>query len=468
MAILDSVEVFLARNSQSFEFVPTNLNINNLTLTTQLTSFNNLLSERITQRTRLGPSHPDIAVMEKQIQNLRQTIIENIRSIKSDISMTSEADKMLRENLTNRLQSLPTRERELGEIERKKNIKENLYLYLLQKREESTISRAAMVSTGRVIEPARASSDPVSPKIAQTWLIAIFMGLALPTGLVLLLESLNDKIESEEEVVNAVSIPLVGKLIQTRKKDNLVVQEGSYTAEAEMFRLLRANLAYVSPGKTLQTLLITSSISGEGKSHITLNLGITQALAGKKVIILEMDLRKPRKQEMVNGQPLSKGVVNYLVDPKVSTQQIIQKSGLHPSLDRISCGPKPPNPSELLLSTRLRTLILELKEEYDFIIIDAPPVGLVADALQMKDIVDATMYVVRSNFSRKGHLQIIKDIVEKDKLPRPFFVFNGMRLKEAVGYGYGSNGYYQDRPKARFFSRQKKKKKVAKEIETIK
>lgn len=436
LEILNGIETFLVQHRSDFNFVPTNNNITNLTLTNQLGSFNDFIKQRINESALKGPDHTDIKLIDKQIQNLRQTIIDNIRTIKGDLQLTRDANKDLRTNLETRLNSLPTRERELVEIERQKGIKEELYLYLLQKREESAISLSVTVANGKIIEPP-ASRGPVSPKKAQIALIAFFMGFAIPTGLILLLESMNDKVEMEEEIEELAGVPVVGSLGTSSRKNKVVVTENSQSPIAEMFRLLRVNLAYVAPGKTLKTLMVTSSASGDGKSFITANLGMAQALTGKRVLLVELDLRKPKQSIYFETDPGTPGIVNYLVDPDISADEIINNSGLHENLDIITCGPKPPNPSELILSERLRTFVDQMRDIYDFIILDAPPVGLVADALQMKDLVEACMYVVRSGITKRGQLDIIRDIAQKDKLPKPFIVLNGVSLNRGGGYGYG-------------------------------
>ncbi len=456
LQILNSIEDFLQRNRDNFEFVPTNLSINNLTLTNQLESFNKLLSERARMRNDLGPSHPDLKLTEKQIQNLRESIIANVKAMQGDLQITRESTANQRNDLETRMRSLPRRERELIEIERRKTVKENLYLYLLEKREESAISMAVTVPNGKVVEPPQLPVTPVSPKKAQIWLIAFFLGLALPTAVAFLLEGLNDRLQIEDEIEKLTSVPLGGMVSFNKKKDRMVVKENSHSPQAEMFRLLRANLAYIAAGENLRTLLITSSMSGEGKSFIAMNLGMTQALTGKRVLILELDLRKPKQEEYINLERSEEGVVNYLVDQSISVANVIRNTGMHPNLDIISSGPKPPNPSELILSARLRELVDELRSHYDFIIIDAPPVGLVADALQMKDLAEATMYVVRIGYTRKAQLRILQDIAQKNKLPRPFIVANAVKFNASYGnsyygygygYGYGyssKSGYYQE------------------------
>ncbi|HRI59844.1 MAG TPA: polysaccharide biosynthesis tyrosine autokinase [Saprospiraceae bacterium] len=443
LQILSSIQDFLERNKDNFEFVPTNLNINNLTLTNQLTQFNTQLSERDRLKNQLGPSHPDIILIDKQLRNLRQSIVENIRGIKADIQLGRNAKEQLSASVENRMQSLPSRERGLLDLERNKNLKENLYLYLLEKREQSAISLAVTTAAGRVIEPARAF-DPISPKKAQIYLIALFLGLALPSAIVFGIFSMNDKVMNEDDVQRGVSAPIAGVLAFSRKKSKVVVKENSTSAAAEMFRSLRANLAFISPGQKMQAIIVTSSIPGEGKSFIAMNLGVTQALAGKKVLLLELDLRKPSEQ-FDEIESAEEGVVNYLIDTSVKLDNIIENTGLHHNFDVIRCGPKPPNPSELLLSDRLRDLIKLLRDRYDFIILDTPPVGVVADAIQIKDTADATMYVVRSGYTRKAQLRIINDIMQKDKLPRPFIVLNSVQLDKSTYGGYYTSYYGEDK-----------------------
>ncbi|MBL7796302.1 MAG: polysaccharide biosynthesis tyrosine autokinase [Saprospiraceae bacterium] len=464
--ILQTVEDFLVKNRNNFEFVPTNLNLNNLTLTNQLERFNQLLNDRSRMESTLGVAHPDLLLAQKEIQNLRQTIIENIRSIKNDLVIASNTNKGVRSTLESRMSSLPRREREQLEMMRQKDVKENLYLYLLQKREEAAVSLAVTAPKGRVVEPATLSYAKLSPKGSQIWMVAFFLGFAIPIGLIFFLENLNDKVQKEEDITHATSVPLGGTLGLSNSKEKLVVRENSRTAIAEMFRLLRANLAYIAPGTDLKTLLMTSSTSGEGKSFIALNLGMSLALSGKRVLIVELDLRKPKQEAYMSIEPAEDGIVNYLIDHSMKPSKILRNTGLHLNLDFIASGPVPPNPSELILSTRLRDLLAEMRERYDFIILDAPPVGLVADALQMKDIADATMYVVRMNYTRRGQLQIVDDIAKKDKLPRPFIVLNGVPVNKpgqtgayAYGYGYGNskNGYYEPEKRSKHKTKVKTK-----------
>ncbi|NBC07475.1 MAG: hypothetical protein GVY26_09810 [Bacteroidetes bacterium] len=455
LQILNSIEQFLLENQNKFEFVPSNAGISNLTLVRQLENFNELMRKRDQERNDLGPAHPDLKLTERQIQNLRQTIIENIQSIKNDFQITLDANRKVLEGAKARMQSLPQRERELLEMERKKTLKEDLYLYLLQKREESAISMAVTVPSGKLIEPAKVPSIPVSPNSKIIWLSAIFMGLALPSGFVFLSEFLNQKVQYEDDISNYTAVPVLGAIGLKRTDSQLVIKKNSRTPIAEMFRLLRTNFSCIAPGSDQKVVLFTSSMSGEGKSFLTLNFGMTQALANKKVVILELDLRRPKQAIYSQLESSTTGVVDYLIDPSMLPKQIIRKSGLHPKLDLINSGLTPPNPSELILSARLRELIDDLRGRYDLILIDAPPVGMVADALQLKDLAQISLYVVRIGMTRKDHFQIIEDIAQNDKLPRPFILLNAIPIKgrtgfsSRYGYGYGydysngKNGYYE-------------------------
>ncbi len=442
--VMSSIRDVLIKNIRSRELVPTNLSINSVTLSNELQSFNKLISQFEQQERKLGPDHPELQLLAKQIDNLRKSIIDNLGSIEQELQFKLQASREQKGILGSRTRSLPRRERKLVEKERRKVVVENLYLYLLQKREESAISMAITTSTGSVVEPAGVPEVPVSPKRGQIWLIAMFLGLAVPGGVIMLMDHLNDKVEDAASIAKVTSVPVLGSIATSRDKSSMVVQEKTNSVVTEMFRLLRADLMYLTPGEDLNVLLITSSFSGEGKSFISMNLGMTIALTGKKVLILELDLRRPKQERYFGLTQRDYGVVNYLVDPTVGTKDIIVKSGFHPGLDVILSGPIPPNPGELILSKRLRTLITELRKTYDFIILDSPPVGMVADALQMSDLPQATLYVVRSGYTHLPQLKVIEEIRERNKLPKPFIVLNGVRFDGASSYGGYGYGYFAE------------------------
>lgn len=447
LEMMDGIEDVLTRNIEGQQYLPTGVAINNVALSNELQSYNTLLAQRDQKRRNLGPDHPELQLLDKQIGNLRGSIRDNLTTLRSELRTTLDANRYQQGLIENRTRSLPRRERMLVEKERRRSVVQDLYLYLLQKREESAINMAVTTSTGMVVEPPGMPDRPVSPKPRQVWLVALFLGLAIPGAIVLLLRRLNDRVEDAGAIRSITSVPVLATIANSRSKESMVVRAGSNSVVAETFRLLRAGLMYLTPGSDLRTLLITSSTSGEGKSFIAMNLGMTLALAGKRIVILELDLRKPKQERYFGLGTTDKGVVSYLVRKDVAVRDIIRNSGHHPGLDVILSGPVPPDPAELILSDRLRGLVAELRESYDTIILDTPPVGLVADALQLKDLAQATMYVVRVGYTHLPQLRTVEEIRAGEKLPRPFIVLNGMRYDGPGRYGYGygqGHGYFAE------------------------
>jgi capsular exopolysaccharide synthesis family protein len=443
LEILNTIETFLKQNRENFDFVPTNVSLNNMTLGTMVSRFNSLLDERANQGAILGANHPVLNQMDKQLANLRESIIQNILSIRKDLMIQRRFAAENSGSTKSRMQTLPVIERDLMEIEREKTVKEGLYLFLLQKREEAAISMSVEDTPAKTLDRASPSHKPASPNKTIIWGISAVGALALGFGLAYLFVILNDKVEAESDITAMTSTPICGMIAEAKKNQNILVSEKMRSPIAEMFRLLRTNIVYISSGKNMQTLLVTSSTSGEGKSFTAINLGITYANTGKKVIILELDLRKPKQEKYFNIADRDKiGVSGFIVDDNISSNEIITQTEAHKNLYLISSGPKPPNPGELMLSSRLRSLVEELKAKYDLIIFDCAPVGLVADALQLYDITDATMYVARYGFTKKPQLNIIEDIRKNNKLPRPFIVFNGIPSKAQSAYGYGGGYSY--------------------------
>ncbi|MCB0600699.1 MAG: polysaccharide biosynthesis tyrosine autokinase [Saprospiraceae bacterium] len=434
LEILSGIEDFLSKNKDDFEYVPTNLSINNLMLASQIDKFNEQLSRRNTNT--YGPKHETTIQINRQLANLRENIIDNIHSIKKDLTIERDASAEIKSSLTDRLQSLPKRERDLLDIQRMKSIKEDIYTYLLQKREETLISMAVTTDNGKLIEPANAS-DPISPKPPLILLVGGFLGLAFPSALVLLFNSLNDKVLEERDITNKVKVQILGILPHGSRSRQLAIKENGTSLSTEMFRALRANVSFVSPGDSLKTWLVTSSVSGEGKSYVALNLAMIQALGDKKVLLIELDLRQPKQLEYqkIKEKP-EFGISDYLSSSNLTRLKITSKGELNKNLDVIYCGTKPSNPSELLMSSRLRRLIDEARRQYDMIILDAPPIAPVADTFHLHDIADATIFVVRSDYTPKTMLDKLKDIVVNKKFPNPYVVLNGFKFKNSQQYGY--------------------------------
>jgi capsular exopolysaccharide synthesis family protein len=463
LQIIRAIKAQLQNGEQEFDFVPTSETLTNTALTGLLANFNELLLDRERLNGRLGPKNPEVLLVEKQLNNLRINIVENINNIERDLLVNKKVLTSQDRSIVNRIKKLPVTERQLLEIQRQQAIKQQLYLYLLQKREEAELSLSVTVANNRVIEPPKFNGQ-VSPNVKQVKLFSLSLGFLLPIIILLVLQAFNKKVMTEEHIGQNTITPILGTIPQTSEASHIAVGEKKRSAAAEMFRLVRANLQYVGEGVNNKVIAFTSSISGEGKSFITLNMGLTLALGTKKVVIIELDMRKPKVASYLGYQKGKvKGITDYLVDDSLDWPALINKSSQNENLFFIPCGPLPPNPSELLLSDKLQNLISILRKEFDYILIDTPPIGLVSDALLLNKIIDATFYIVRQGVTEQRQLKIVEDINKNRKLPRVYIVFNGIKFGSGgygygtgYGYGYGYNygygyGYYADDAKAKSF-----------------
>jgi tyrosine-protein kinase Etk/Wzc len=443
--IIRNIRTYLVRDTGRFAYIPSNLGINNLTLTGMLENFNTLLLEREKAASKLGPSNPQLKAMERQLANLRTGILSNIEGLEKDLRVTHDRLDAKRQGLQSRIMSLPAHERQLMDVQRQQSIKQNLYLYLLQKKEESELSRTVAVSNNKVVEPAR-NMGQVYPVPRNIWALGLGGGFLLPIVVIGMLQALNTKVRSVDDIRRHTRVPLLGLINHSNDSNPVAVHGNSRTVISEMFRLIRANLQFVGSSNPSKTILVTSSVSGEGKSFVSLNLGITLALTGRRVLLVELDLRNPRIARTIGrGHSEGPGITQYLMSDDMDWKAVARPSGLEPGLDIITCGPIPPNPGELLMGARILELFTEARKVYDHIIVDTAPVGLVSDALLLGRLVDCTLYVVRKDVTSLAHLEIIEETATLGKLPRPYVVMNAVRrsflgYSQSHLYGYG---YYR-------------------------
>jgi capsular exopolysaccharide synthesis family protein len=336
---------------------------------------------------------------------------------------------------------VPAMERELLEINRQQGVKEGLYLYLLQKREESALSLAATVSNFRVIDPPSVIY-PIFPNQPFIYLIAILVGLAMPFTLLYIRNMLNDKVTEIKDIERGTRTPVLGGIARNKTKQFLVVSKDASSPIVEMLRLIRTNLQFATIGRENKVILVTSSMSGEGKSFFSINLAASLVLTGKKVLLLCLDLRKPALLRAVNMSE-GPGVTNYLISDRVSIDDIVRPSSVLPNLFVVGSGPVLASPTELMMGPRMAELFAALRASFDHIIIDSAPVGLVADAFTLAPFIDSTIYVIRSNYTPKDRIGIIDKIYRENKLRCPMIVLNdtstGKNHKYSYGYGYGYN-----------------------------
>lgn len=378
----------------------------------------------------LPEKNPAFEPIRQQIASTKNAIKQNINNIKGSLVSTRRQLESFNSGFQGSIRSLPSDERQLVSIKRQQSIKENLYLYLLQKREEAALSHASTLAFSQTVDSAYLDTY----KKPLTYSLALFIGILLPASILFGRQLLNNKIVSTEQI-ERTGVPVTAELVYEYSKSPIVVHNKSRFAIGEQFRSLRTNLLYLhDKKKSGRVTLITSSIAGEGKSFVASNLGVALAASGRKTVILELDLRKPKIATNFNVGT-GPGLSDFL-DGHASIDQITRSSALHPNLSIIGTGTLPENPSELLEQIEIDELIEWLRSEYDDIILDTPPIFLVTDAMIISRVADASLYVVRQNFSYRKHLGFVKKIFKEHKLPRMQIVFNAIQKRGEYKYGY--------------------------------
>ena len=441
MQVLESVDAFVDANGGTS--APATYMINDPVLVSLLSRLTDLQlqQERYARTTQAG--NPLLETVNTQIASTKQAVRENLQNLRRGLAVTKQNLESINTRFSAGLRTIPQKEREYVGIKRQQTIKENLYLYLLQKREETALAYASTVTDSRLVDSPKTSFLPVKPKRSIIWLGALAAGGILPLLLVNLLFMLNNTVQRRDEIEAATRTSILGEIglmrsTQKSQDDERIIRMTSRSAVSEQFRALRTNLQYLGDG-SCRTLLFTSSIGGEGKSFVTVNLGASLAYADKKVIIVGLDLRKPALHHRL-GVSNDRGVTNYFVG-QGQLPSLIQTTQVHPNLDVLVSGPVPPNPSELLSNGRLPELLGELRQQYDYILIDAPPFGLVTDAAIIAEHTDATLYVVRFNYSLRDHLKRIAELQRTKRFANLSIIFNGVNYGAGYGYGYGYGGY---------------------------
>jgi tyrosine-protein kinase Etk/Wzc len=455
--VLESVDHYI-ENAKDGGAAPATYMIDDPILVSLLTKFNelNLLHERHARTTQA--ENPLLETVTTQMNQTRQAIRENVHNLRRGMDATKQNLEGINTKFSSGLSTIPQKEREYVGIKRQQTVKENLYLYLLQKREETALAYASTVTDSRLIDAPLSSYSPIKPKGSVIWLGAGLAGLVIPLILINIIFLLNSTVQNREEVENITNASILGEIGMMKagkKKDPAaaIIKVTSRSAVAEQFRALRTNLQYIGTGNC-RTIMLTSSISSEGKSFISINLAVSLASSDKRVILVGLDLRKPSLHNRLEISNV-RGVSNYLVGQK-NLDDLIQPSGVHPKFDVLSCGPLPPNPSELLSNGRLPELIADLRKEYDYVLIDSPPFGLVTDAALISEYVEATLYVVRFNHTHRDHLKHIKELQRTKRFANLNLIYNGVNYAFSHGYVYGyggkSYGYHteDDEPKTGF------------------
>lgn len=450
----ENLETYIEANS-SYEKIPAPaiINIEDASIATMMGELTRLSIEKNKLLTEVTANHPSLKLKNDEIETARGVLLENISSLKNTTQISLKNSQQRLNSYNYELDKLPNKEQKLLNFERKYSLTESNFVFLMQKRYEADIAIAASVSDITVLDSAKDTGQgAILPRVQFNYMIALLLGVILPLFVIVAIEILDSKIHTVEEIERISPIPILGVVGNSTAENNLAVFLKPKSSVSESIRALRSNIQFLfhreSKNKS-KTVLVTSSVSGEGKTFVSINMASVFALGGKKTILVGLDLRKPK---IVEDFDITNeiGVVNYLIGEKDSLE-IIQKSKI-PNLDIIPSGPIPPNPSELLISNDMDELISQLKADYDYIILDTPPIGLVSDAIELIKYADATIYVVRQNYSEKGMLKLINEKHSKEEITNISIVLNDFKVKTKYGYGYGygygyskySNAYHEN------------------------
>lgn len=443
MGLVDYITDYLKQKANQFTqvVVPSALGLEDIVLNDLISGYNRAQLERKSLlESNIPPGNPAVREIESLIEQQRQSVLENLKNIKVTYL---DAIGQIRRNTNNErsaLKALPVKMKELLDVDRQINTKLALYSLLEGKREEAAIERAATTSNSTIIDQAGENRTPVKPNKNMIQLIAIVLGIGIPAAILFIAELMNDKIQTRNDIERMTEAPIIGEIGHSYSDSTLVVNRTSRSMVAEQFRTIRSNLDYVLTRSTKFVCLITSSFSGEGKSFVSTNMGAVLAVAGKKSVILEFDIRKPK---VMSGLKMGKhkGISNYLAGNAELESLIIPVPDCE-NLYVLPCGPIPPNPSELLLDPRVTEMFEKLKRDFDVVIIDTAPVGMVSDAITLGKFADCTLYLTRQGHTYKKQIGLVDEMYREKKLPKVSIVINDVKLKPGYGYyGYGRYGY---------------------------
>ena len=457
---LDYLQEYMRGRTLTGQLVaPATVNINDPLLSSLVQQLNELIAQRSRLQVSVQPGNPNLADIDTQIDALRQALLENIRNLLQNNTISLQENARNLAVVEKEMQRLPVTERQLINLRRTYTVNDQIYTFLLQKRAEAAIARASNVADNKVIDYARAQNAAlIAPKARRNYIIALMLGILVPLVILILLETLNTKITGRQDIEQRTAVPIVGSVGHFTGPGMVAVHEKPRSAVAESFRGLRTNLQFLLRDPKQKVIVVTSTITGEGKTFTSVNLAAVFALAGKKTLLVGLDMRKPKIYKFF-GLENATGISNYLIG-QAAFDQVIQRTGVE-NLYLASSGPIPPNPAELIGTEAMKTFLETAREQFDIVVIDTPPFGLVTDSLIVGRLSDILLVVVRQMFSPRAVLDAIEDLYQRHEMPSTGLIINDIRASGyyyrygyryysyGYGYGYGYDygtkaGYYED------------------------
>lgn len=446
ISLIEDLRKYIRGNE--YEVLPGNIGLQDPGLVATIERYNEMLVERKRLLRTSTENNPTIINLDTSIRAMKSNVQATLDGSLKGLLITEADLEREASRFSRRISDAPGQERQFVSIARQQEIKAGLYLMLLQKREENAIALAATANNAKIIDEAIADDIPVSPKRRMIYLIALVLGIGIPVGIIYLIGLTKFKLEGRADVEKLTTIPIVGDIPLTDEKNekdgSIAVFENQNNLMSETFRNIRTNLQFMLQNDK-KVILVTSTVSGEGKSFISANLAISLSLLGKKVVIVGLDIRKPGLNKVFRLSTKEKGITLYLANPETDLMSLVQPSDINQNLYILPGGTVPPNPTELLARDGLDKAIEILKKSFDYVVLDTAPVGMVTDTLLIGRVADLSVYVCRADYTHKVEYTLINELAEEKKLPNLCTVINGVDLKRrkyGYYYGYGKYGKY--------------------------
>lgn len=460
LGIVSNLKSYVQNNQSHDQLLPANSGIKSSGLNDMISNYNKLVLDKNRLSRIASGSNQAMVDLNNKIENTYNTVKSSLENEENNLQIARRDILSQYYQTSARIRAVPRQERQYTDIKRQQGVKEGLFLYLLQKKEEKYMNMSAVAPSTKLIDTVR-YAGPVAPRKKIILFSSLLIGLLIPVIGIKIRDLMRYQIENKEELEAFSTVPVLGEIPKTDQTGNVLVKENSTDSFTEMVRLLRANVLFVMDDPDKKVINLLSSVSGEGKTFVTINLAISLALLDKKVLIIELDIRKPKLSEYM-GIENKTGITLYL-SGQISQSELVKPTGIHPNLSIITAGTIPPNPNELLAKPALDKLIDDLRQNFDYIVIDTAPIGVVSDSFLLNRLTDVTLYVVRAEFTPKKDIEDATILYKKKKLKNMYFVLNDVDLtkhtyrygygkKYGYGYGYGKNrhtyGYTSDTEKS--------------------